>query len=65
MLGDANLSDPVSKATNLGPIGSRLALAIETTKWALVCYSVVAMLVLVRDSVFRRSGDNSEGGDDG
>ena len=61
VLGEANLSDPVSKAINLGPIGSRLALAIETTKWALVCYSVVSLLVLLRDSVFGRR-ENQDGG---
>ena len=61
VLGDANLSDPVSKATNLGPIGSRLALAIQTTKWALVCYCGVSLMVLVRDSVFRRRDERGEG----
>ena len=62
VLGEADLSDPVSKATSLGPIGSRLALAIETTKWALICYSAVSVLVLVRDSVFRRSEVWDDGG---
>ena len=61
VLGEANLSDPVSKAISLGPIGSRLALAIETTKWALICYGVVSVLVLVRDSVFKRGGMSDEG----
>ena len=66
VLGEADLSDPVSKATSLGPIGSRLALAIETTKWALICYCVVSVLVLVRDSVFKRNElPNERGGIEG
>ena len=56
------MSDPVSKATNLGPIGSRLALAIETTKYALVCFGVVSVAVLVRDAVVGR-GNKLEGQD--
>ena len=50
VLGGTNLADSVSKAVNLGPIGSRLAVAIDTTKWALCCYIVVSLLVLLRDS---------------
>ncbi len=51
ILGEANLSDPISKAINLGPIGSKLSLAIETTKFALVCFGVGTLLVLLRDVV--------------
>ena len=57
VLGEANLSDPVSKATNLGPIGSRLALAIETTKYALVCFGVVSVAVLLRDAMVGRTDE--------
>ena len=60
VLGEANLSDPVSKATNLGPIGSRLALAIETTKYALVCFGVVSVAVLLRDAMVGRGADEGE-----
>ena len=60
VLGEANLSDPVSKATNLGPIGSRLALAIETTKYALVCFGVVSVAVLLRDAMVGRGADERE-----
>lgn len=51
ILGQANLSDPISKAINLGPIGSQLALAIETTKFALVCFGLATLFVLVRDAI--------------
>ena len=54
VLGQVDLSDPVSKATNLGPIGSKLGLAIGTTQYALVCYGVATVFLLVRDSVFRQ-----------
>ena len=57
VLGQVDLSDPVSKATNLGPIGSKLALAIETTKYALVCYGAATVFLLVRDSLFRQRAD--------
>lgn len=60
VLGEANLSDPVSKATNLGPIGSRLALAIETTKYALVCFGVVSVAALLRDAMVGRGADERE-----
>lgn len=51
ILGDANLSDPISKAINLGPIGSKLSLAIETTKFALVCFGLGTVFVLIRDVI--------------
>ena len=43
ILGDADLSDSVSKAVNLGPIGSQLSLAIDTTKFALVLYVMASL----------------------
>lgn len=54
VLGQVDLSDPDSKATNLGLIGSKLALAIDTTRYALVCYGVATIVLLVRDAVFRQ-----------
>lgn len=38
ILGFANLSNDLEKAIGLGPIGSQMSLAIETTKFALVLY---------------------------
>lgn len=58
ILGDANLSDPLSKAINLGPIGSNLSLAIETTRLALVCFGLATLLMLVLDAL--RSSKNRQ-----
>lgn len=54
ILGNANLSDPISKAISLGPIGSKLALAIETTKFALVCFAIGTFFLVLR-SAFKSS----------
>lgn len=51
ILGEANLSDSLSKSVNLGPIGSQLGLAIETTKYAIVCFAVSALTLAVRDTI--------------
>lgn len=51
ILGDANLSDATSKAISLGPIGSKLGLAIETTKLALFCFAIVSFIGLVNDAL--------------
>lgn len=40
ILGDANLADEISKAVSLGPIGSQLSVAIETTKFALLLFLI-------------------------
>jgi len=43
ILGDANLADELSKAMGLGPIGSQLSVAIETTKFALMLFLVLKL----------------------
>ncbi len=58
ILGNTNLSDPISKSINLGPIGSKLSLAIETTKFALVCFGLGSLLLLLRDAIWDRSASN-------
>ena len=53
VLGDVNLSDPISKSLHLGSIGNNISVAIETTKYALVLYSVAVLLLLCRDACKR------------
>lgn len=58
ILGDANLSDPISKAISLGPIGSKLSLAIETTKFALVCFGLGTFCLVVRKSFHKQNNSD-------
>ena len=59
ILGRANLADELSKATSLGPVGSQLSIAIQTTKYALVLFIVVKLIDIGCDTM--RSGDRSTG----
>ncbi|MER8973114.1 MULTISPECIES: hypothetical protein [unclassified Mesorhizobium] len=54
ILGTANLSDGLAKAISLGPIGSQMGLAIETTKFALVFYLLAGLTNHVIDVVAKR-----------
>jgi hypothetical protein len=45
ILGTANLSDSLQKTISLGPIGSQMGLAIETTKFALIFYLVAGFIL--------------------
>lgn len=60
ILGFANLSDGLQKAINLGPIGSQMGLAIETTKFALVLYlaaGIISHLIdVVAEGMRRKAG---------
>jgi hypothetical protein len=51
ILGFADISDSVRKAISLGPIGSQMGLAIETTKFALVFYLAGGLLGQLLDIV--------------
>ncbi|RUY02280.1 hypothetical protein EOA25_21695 [Mesorhizobium sp. M2A.F.Ca.ET.040.01.1.1] len=52
-LGGADLSNDISKTLSLGAIGSQLGLAIETTKFAIVCFGGVTFIRTVL-ALFRR-----------
>jgi hypothetical protein len=54
VLGRADLGSGVSKSINLGPVGSQLSLAIETTKFALILYMVATVLLALREMVVQR-----------
>ncbi|MCY1320398.1 hypothetical protein D9M69_57510 [compost metagenome] len=54
ILGFANLSDGLQKAISLGPIGSQMGLAIETTKFALVLYLAAGVISHVVDVIAER-----------
>lgn len=52
ILGSTDLSDPVSKSINLGPIGSELGFAIRTTIFAFVFYALSFLIYIVRMAVY-------------
>lgn len=52
ILGSTDLSDPVSKSINLGPIGSELGFAIRTTIFAFIFYAISFLIYVVRIAVY-------------
>ncbi|MGE3843355.1 MAG: hypothetical protein AB7I50_17430 [Vicinamibacterales bacterium] len=44
VLGSADLTNPLSKGTRLGPIGSQIALAINTTMYAVILFGAALLL---------------------
>jgi len=60
VLGQADLSDSLSKAVNLGPIGSQLSVAIETTKYALVLFMIATLIAMMIESYTSRREQASD-----
>jgi hypothetical protein len=59
ILGFADISDSVRKAISLGPIGSQMGLAVETTKFALVFYLAGGLVGHLLDIVTEKLRDET------
>lgn len=60
VLGNADLTNPLSKGTKLGPIGSQIALAINTTMYAVILFGAALMLDLWLRSIVEEELDATQ-----
>ncbi len=60
VLGNADLTNPLSKGTKLGPIGSQIALAINTTMYAVILFGTALMLDLWLRSIVEDELEETE-----
>jgi len=55
LLGDADLTSAISKAITLGPVGSLLSIAVQTTMFALALYLVASFFSMIMHATTKRA----------